>query len=159
MKYKLDILIEAPLQTCVEKFDTLENLKHWQRGFISAEHISGTPRAFGSKMKMNFKIGKRHVPLVETITHKNLPNEVHGTYTTEGLDNIQENYFEATPDNKTRWISINEFRPLNFKMHLFLLLMPKTFKRQSLLYMKDYKNFVEKGISVNHAQTKIDMGL
>ncbi|HXJ99663.1 MAG TPA: SRPBCC family protein [Gelidibacter sp.] len=151
MKYQLDILIKAPLKTCIEKFDTTENLKHWQRGFVSAEHISGTPRAFGSKMKMHFKIGSRRIPLIETITYKNLPNAVHGIYTTKGLDNIQENYFEATTDNCTKWISVNEFVPLNFKMLLLVFLMPKTFKKQTLLYMKDYKNFVEKGISVSHA--------
>lgn len=152
MKYRLDILIKAPIDTCIEKFDATENLKHWQRGFVSAEHISGTPRAFGSKMRLLFKVGNRHLPLIETITHKNLPREVHGIYTTDGLDNIQENYFESTPENHTKWISINEFIPLSFKMYFFLLLMPKSFKKQSLQYMKDYKNFVEKGISVNHAQ-------
>ncbi len=151
MKYTLDILIKAPLETCIKKFDTTDNLKHWQRGLISVEHVSGTPRALGSKMKLQFKIGNRRMPLIETITHKNLPNEVHGTYTTVGMDNLQENYFEATPENFTKWISVNEFMPLNLKMHLMLWMMPNTFKNQSLLYMKDYKNFVEKGISVNHA--------
>ena len=151
MKYTLDILIKVPLDICVKKFDTTENLKHWQRGLIDVEHISGTPRAFGSKMRMHFKIGKKRIPLVETITFKNLPNEVHGTYMAKGIDNIQENYFEATPENFTRWISVNEFMPLNTEMRLMLLLMPKTFKKQSLHYMKDFKNFAEKGISVNHA--------
>lgn len=151
MKYTLDILIKAPLDICIKKFDTTENLKHWQRGLISVEHVSGTPRAFGSKMKMYFKIGKHHMPVIETITYKKLPNEVHGTYTTKGMDTIQENYFVATSDNFTKWVSTNELMPLNFKTHLMLWLMPKTFKKQSLLYMKDYKNFVEKGISVSHA--------
>lgn len=151
MKYTLDIIIEIPLDNCFKKFDTIENLKHWQRGLVSVEHISGTPRTFGSKMKMNFKMGKRLIPLVETVTYKNSPYQVHATYTTEGMDNIQENYFEDIPDNFTKWISINEFIPLNFKMRLMLWLMPKTFKKQSLQYMKDFKNFAEKGISVNDA--------
>lgn len=149
IKYKLDILIKAPIETCAEKFDTTENLKHWRRGFVSLEHISGTPRDFGSKIKMNFKFGKRLVPLIETITHKNLPNEIHGIYTTEGLDNIQKNYFVPTSDNYTKWVIINEFIPLNFRTHLLLLLRANTFKKQSLQAMKDYKNFIEKGISVN----------
>ena len=151
MKYTLEIVIEEPLAICTKKFDTIENLKHWQRGLVSVEHISGTPRSFGSKMKMHFKIGKNKLPLIETLTHKNLPHQVHCTYAAKGMDNIQENYFEATPENFTKWISVNEFIPLNFKMRLMLWLMPKIFKKQSLQYMKDFKNFVEKGTSVSHA--------
>ena len=151
MKYTLDIVIEIPLDSCFKKFETTENLKHWQRGLVSVEHISGTPRTFGSKMKMNFKIGKSLIPLVETITYKKAHYQVHATYMTAGMDNIQENYFESTADNFTKWISIIEFIPLTFKMRLMLWLMPKTFKKQSLQYMKDFKNFAEKGISVNDA--------
>lgn len=151
MKYTLEIEIKVPLDICIKKFNTTENLKHWQRGLMSVEHISGTPGAFGAKMKMEFKIGKNHMSLLETITHKNLPHEFHGNYATDGMDNNQENYFEATPENNTKWKSINEFIPLNFKMRLMLILMPKTFRKQSLQYMKDFKNFAEKEISVHHA--------
>ena len=151
MKYTLEILIKVPLETCIKKFDNTDNLKHWQRGLISVEHISGTPGAYGSKMKMTFKIGKRLVPLIETINYKKLPNDIHVTYMTKGMDNIQENHFETTPENYTKWSITNEFLPLNFKMRLIIWLMPKTFKIQTLHYMKDFKNFVEKGISVSHA--------
>ncbi|WP_027126494.1 SRPBCC family protein [Gelidibacter mesophilus] len=151
MKYTVDIVIEVPLDICTKMFDTIENLKHWQRGFISVEHVSGTPGAFGSKMKTHYKVGKNQMALIETITHKNLPYEVHSTYNIDGLDDIQENYFGPTPENFTKWVSVNEFVPLNFKMRMMIWLMPKTFKKQTLQYMKDFKNFAEKGISVSHA--------
>ncbi|WP_299399583.1 SRPBCC family protein [uncultured Gelidibacter sp.] len=151
MKYTLDIIIEQPLNICMEKFVNLENLKHWQRGLISMEHVSGTPGEFGAKMKMQYKIGKRHMALIETITHKHLPHEWHAIYATDGMDNIQENYFKSTPENHTHWTSINEFVPLNFMMRLMIWIMPRTFKKQSLQYMKDFKTFAEKGISVAHA--------
>ena len=151
MKYTLDLVIKVPLDICIKKFNTQDNLKHWQRGLISVEHISGIPGTFGSKMKMEFKIGKKRMALIETITHKNLPNEFHGTYSTEDLDNIHENYFEATPENFTKWTTTTEFIPLNLKMWLLLFVMPNTFKKQSLQYMKDFKNFAEKEISVYHA--------
>lgn len=151
MKYTLDIVIEVPLDICVKKFGTIDNLKHWQRGLVAVEHVSGTPGEFGSKIKTHFKLGKVQMALIETITHKNLPHEVHSIYTTEGVDDLQQNYFDATPENFTKWVSVNEFIPLNFKMRMWLWLMPKTFKKQSLQYMQDFKNFAEKGISVNHA--------
>lgn len=151
MKYTLDIVIEVPLDICTKKFSTTENMKHWQRGLISMEHISGTPGEFGSKMKLNFNLEKRDLYIIETITHKNFPGEFHATYATENMDNLQENYFTTTPENYTKWTSISEFIPLNFKMRMMLLLMPKIFKKQSLKYMKDFKNFAEKEISVAHA--------
>lgn len=151
MTYTIDIVIEVPLDICVQKFANLENSKHWQRGLMSIEHISGVPGEFGAKMKLHYQIGKRRMALVETLTHKNPPYELHSIYTTEGADDFQENYFQKTPENHTKWTSINEFIPLNFKMRLMLWMMPKTFKKQSLQYMKDFKNFVENGTSVAYA--------
>ncbi|MBJ7880542.1 SRPBCC family protein [Gelidibacter salicanalis] len=151
MTYSLDIIIEAPISECTEKFITLHNRKHWQRGLLSIEHISGTPRSVGSKMKMQYLLGKHQMALMETITHKNLPHQWHATYTTDGMDTIQENYFKTTPENYTQWTSINTFLPLNFKMRLMIYVMPRALKKQSLQYMKDFKTFVEKGISVADA--------
>lgn len=151
MKYTLDILIEAPLDICIHTFANSENMKHWQRGLVSIEHISGTPGALGAKMKLHYLMRKLRMSVIETITHKNLPHQWHATYTTENADYIQENYFKATSENQTQWTSIIEFLPLTFMMRLKLWLMPTTFKKHSLQYMKDFKNFAEKGISVAHA--------
>ncbi|OBX25372.1 SRPBCC family protein [Gelidibacter algens] len=151
MKYTLDIVIEMPLDECMKTFANSENMKHWQRGLTTIEHISGTPGEFCAKMKMHYTLRKRPISVIETITHKNLPHEWYATYTTDGADNIQENFFKATSENQTQWTSINEFFPLNFRMHLKLWVMPRTFKKQTLRYMKDFKNFVENGISVADA--------
>ncbi|HUH27474.1 SRPBCC family protein [Gelidibacter sp.] len=148
MKFSLDIVIEAPLEICAKKFNSTENMKHWQRGLVAVEHLSGIPGEFGARMKLYFKIGKRQVGIMETITHKNFPNEFHALYAAEELDNQQENYFTATSENHTKWTCTSEFIPLSFKMRLMLGLMPNTFKKQTLQYMRDFKNFVEKGISV-----------
>ena len=151
MKYALEIIVNIPLEEFLRKFDNVENMKHWQRGLVSAEHISGTPGEFGAKMKLTYKFGSRKMELIETITKRNLPHEFHGTYTANGVNNIQENYFEETHDGFTKWISKSEFIPLSFMMKLMTILMPSTFKKQSLTYMKDFKNFAEKGTSEAHA--------
>lgn len=151
MKYTLDIVIDAPLNICAKTFSITENMINWQTELISIAHISGNPNEFGARMKLNFKIGKRQMPIIETITHKDLPHALHCTYASKDMDYIQENYFSATLDNKTKWTSINEYTPLNFKMRLMLWTMPQTFKKQSLRFMKDFKNFAEKEISVSHA--------
>lgn len=151
MKYTTEILIEKPLLEVVKKMDSAENMKHWQEGLVSAEHISGTPGEFGAKMKLKYDFGNRKMELIETITKQDFPNEFHATYTTKGVRNIQQNYFESTPEGHTKWISKNEFQPTNFMMNAMLFLMPGAFKKQTKKYMTNFKNFAEKGTSVSNA--------
>ena len=151
MKYTTEIVIEKPLQEVAKKMNSAENMKHWQEGLISAEHISGTPGEFGAKMKLKYQLGRRKMELIETITKQDFPNEFHATYTTKGVRNIQQNYFETTPEGHTKWISKNEFQPTTFMMNAMLFLMPRAFKKQTKKYMDNFKNFAEKGISVSDA--------
>lgn len=151
MKYTSEVIIDLPLMELINKFDSVENMKHWQRGLSSIEHVSGIPGMTGAKMKLTFKIEKRDFEIIETITHRDLPYESHGFYSTKGIDNFQENYFEETSTGSSKWVSKSDYLPLNFMMGAMLWLMPKSFKKQSMQYMMDFKNFAENGISVANA--------
>lgn len=151
MLYTTEIIVKVPLDAFVKKMDNIDNMKHWQRGLQSTEHISGNPGDLGSKLKLNYKYDKRHMEIIETITKNDFPNEFCATYSAKGMNNIQTNYFSETADGFTKWTSINEFTPLSFSMRTMLFLMPKAFKKQSLKYMQDFKNFAENGTSVANA--------
>lgn len=151
MLYTTEIIVKVPLNVFVQKMDNIDNMKHWQRGLKSTEHISGNPGDLGSKIKLNYIYDKREMEIIETITKSNFPHEFCATYTAKGMNNIQKNYFSETDDGHTKWISINEFTPLSFSMRVMLFLMPRAFKKQSLKYMKDFKNFAENGTSVANA--------
>lgn len=151
MKYTTEIVIHKPLNDVVKKMDSIENMKHWQEGLVSTEHISGTPGEFGAKMKLNYNFGNRKMELIETITKRNFPDEFHATYNTKGMHNIQQNYFESTVEGYTKWTSKNEFQPTTFAMNAMLFLMPRAFKKQTLKFMTNFKNFVENEISVTNA--------
>ena len=148
MKYSIDIIIEKPLDEVIQKLDNVDNMKHWQKGLVATEHISGTPGEIGAKMQMKYKMGKREFDLTETITKRNFPHEFHATYTAKGMHSHQENFFESTNDGYTKWTSTSEFKPGNFMMKVMAFLMPGAFKKQSMTYMVDFKNFVETGASV-----------
>ncbi len=154
MKYTLEITIQAPLEEVIKKFDSVENMKHWQRGFVSYNHISGTPGKEGAQAELTYKMGKREITMVETITKINLPHEFHGTYDAKGVHNIQKNYFEALDDTTTKWTSESEFKFSSFAMKFFAFIMPGAFKKQSYQYMKDFKAFVEEGKSVADTENK-----
>ena len=151
MTYTISIIIEQQLHYVIDKFDSRDNLKHWHKGLLNAEHLSGTPGRLGSKMKLDYHLDGRHMQLIETITKRNFPHEFHATYTTKGMHNLQENSFEATTEGFTKWSSQNEFRATSFFMHLMLFAMPGAFKKQSMAFMTNFKNFVEHGTSVADA--------
>lgn len=148
MKYTIETIIEKPREEVIRKLDNVENLKHWQRGLVSAEHISGVPGEIGAKMKLNYKMGKREVDLIETIIKSEFPNEFHATYDAKGMRSVQHNYFEETPEGHTKWINKNEFEPEGFMIRLMAFLMPGAFKKQSSQYLNDFKKFAETGSSV-----------
>jgi len=142
MKYSTEITIALPVEKVVELFDNPENLKYWQPGLESFEHLSGTPGHAGAKSRLRYKMGKRTVEMIETITKRDLPDIFSGTYEAQGVLNISVNRFVPLSDNSTKYISEQEFR---FKgmMKLMAMLMPGMFKKQSLKYLQDFKTFAE----------------
>lgn len=143
MKYRNVIVIDLPRDHVIKLFDNAENMKYWQEGLINYEHLSGTPGEQGAKMKLNYKMGKREIEMIETITKRELPEVFNGTYEAKGVFNIVGNKFEILDENKTLWTSENEFRFKGF-MKIVAFLMPGAFKKQSMKYMKDFKAFAEK---------------
>ena len=148
MQFTTEILIHKPISEVTKMMSSIESLKHWQDGLVSTAHISGIPNQLGATMRLNYSFGKRKMEIIETVTKQNFPNEFHVMYTTKGMRNIQENFFSVSETNATKWISKNEFQPTNFKMSMMLFFMPSAFKKQTRTYMKNFKNFVEKGSSV-----------
>ncbi len=142
MKYTTSIRIERPVDKVIELFDNVDNMKKWMDGLQSFESISGTPGEVGSKAKLVFKMGKREVEMIETVTVRNLPHEFSGTYEANGVFNVVKNKFEATAEGHTIYTSENEFQFKGF-MKLIAFLMPGAFKKQSVKYLEDFKRFAE----------------
>ena len=143
MKYSCEIKISKPIDEVIAKFDNIDNMKHWMEGLQSWEHLSGTPGEVGAKMRLSFQMGKRKIDMVETVTVRNLPHEFSGTYDANGVHNIVKNYFRPVDENTTLYSTDQEFQFKGF-MKLIGALMPGAFKKQSMKYLQDFKNFVEK---------------
>ncbi len=147
MKYEQEIVINKPRKEVVEKFSNPENMKHWQRGFIFIKPINGKDGEVGSQSLLKYDMGRQKVEMTETIIKNNLPDEFSATYEAKGVYNYQINRFSPTLENNTLWKTDNEFRFSGF-MKIFGWIMPGMFKKQSKVYMEDFKAFVEKGTSV-----------
>lgn len=142
MKYTNEIIINAPREEVIEKFDNPKNLKKWQPGFIAFEVIEGKNGEVGSKHRLTYKAGKRDIELIETVTERNLPDTFSGTYETKNMWNEVKNHFEDTGDGKTRYWTESEFK-MSGTMKIFGWFMPGAFKKQSQQYLVKFKNFVE----------------
>ena len=147
MKYCYDVEIAVPISDVIAKFDNENNLKHWQKGFISMEHLGGTKNQTGATSKLTYQMGNRQIEIMETITLNDLPKALHLTFDTKGVYNIQENYFEELANGHTKWRSVNEFKFGGF-MKLMSWFMPGAFKKQTCIYMDNFKAFAEEGKSV-----------
>ena len=143
MKYTSEIEINKPVDKVVELFDNHENMYKWMEGLQSFEHISGKPGQVGAKSRLKFKMGKREMEMIETITVRNLPDEFSGIYEAKGSYNSVKNRFIALPGNKTKYINEQEFK-FNGAMKMIAFLMPGAFKKQSMKYLVAFKSFVEK---------------
>ena len=143
MKYTAEVAINLPVNKVVELFDNPDNMKNWMEDLQSFETISGTPGQEGAKAKLHFKMGKREIEMVETITKRNLPEEFTGTYEAKGVFNIAKNSFIPIDDNRTKYVTEQEFQFKGF-MKLMGAVMPGAFKKQTLKYMNAFKEFAEK---------------
>ena len=148
MKYTTEIQVALPRAEFMEKFDSAENMKHWQKGLISYRFLDDDPGKEGSKMELQYKMGKRDLVMVETILKSNLPYEFHATYDAKGVHNIQKNYFKDVDENNTLWVTESEFQFSGLFMKLLGALMPGAFKKQTMEYLKSFKAYAEDGISV-----------
>ena len=143
MKYSHSIIIDRPREEVISLFDNQDNMFKWQPGLKDITPVSGVQGEEGAKMKLNYEMGKRKIEMLETIIKKDLPREFSGTYEAKGVYNEVRNYFEETPDNKTKWVSENEFQFSNLMMKVMGFLMPGAFKKQSFKYMELFKKFAE----------------
>lgn len=144
MKYQITMEIDLPRDKVVELFDNAENLKEWQPDLISFEHLSGEPSQVGAKSKLCYQMGKRKIEMIETITENNLPDSFCGTYEADGCDNVVNNHFVDLDGQKTRWEFETEFKMSGVLMKIMAFLMPGAFKKHSLKFMQNFKEFAEK---------------
>lgn len=142
MKYSTEVIVNLPLTKVITLFDSEENLFKWQPELISLEHLSGDKGEVGAKSMLRYKMGKREIEMVETITVKDLPKEFSATYEAKGVWNEVKNYFEEIEEGKTRWYTDNDFRFSGF-MKIIAVLMPGSFKKQSQKYLDQFKAFAE----------------
>lgn len=158
MKYTVSIHVNLPREQVVQLLADQANLPKWLRGLVVHEPIQGAPGEVGTKSRVVLEMGGQKFECIETITRRE-PSELRQVSEAavvhyereivgEGMwSAARERLTEAGPD-KTLWESENEYRFSGLMMRAVGLLMPGTFRKQSLTHMQDFKLFAEQGKDV-----------
>ena len=145
MKFTCTVDIDLPIDKVIELYDKPENMRHWQDGFISFEHISGEPGQPGAQSHITYKMGKKEMVLLETVVKRELPHTFNGTYEGDFGKNTMNNSFTELSKTSTRWQADLEYIQANgFIMKVMTKLFPSIMKRQTQKWCDQFKAWAEK---------------
>jgi hypothetical protein len=162
MKYTVSIEIAKPLDEVAQLLADPVHIPKWLRGVVLHEPLNGVHGHVGTKSRVVMQMGEQKFEATETITRReptdlraipkgsvvHFEREIVG----EGMWNAaRERLTEASP-NTTLWVSENEYRFSSLMMRLVGLLMPGSFRKQSLQIMEDFKAFAEHGKDVREGK-------
>lgn len=142
MKYTSTITIKKPMEEVVTLYENPAHYPNWMQGLQSYNHIDGTKGMPGAKSEFHFKQGKRDLKMVETIVKNNLPELKEVTYEAKNVFNKHKTQLETIDENSTKMTVENHFKFSGF-MKLIAFFMPTAFRKQTMKYLNDFKNFVE----------------
>ena len=143
IRYTEEIEINTNIDTVIALFDNPYNMQKYMEGIESYKVVEGNIREVGAKAEMIVLMGEKKIIMIEEIITNNLPEEKKVTYTADGVYNIVTNKFIKVSENKTKFINEQEFEFKGF-MKIIGFFMPSAFKKQSRVYLKDFKEFAEK---------------
>jgi len=87
VRYSVTVDINLPRDKVIELFDNPDNMSKWQEGLVSFKHVSGVAGEKGAISELLYKMGKREIAMIETITERSLPDRFCGTYEAKGMFN------------------------------------------------------------------------
>ena len=147
IKYTEEIEINSNIDSLIVLFDNPYNMKEYMEGIESYTVLSGNIREVGAKAELvvafiEKDVVNRRIVMIEEIITNNLPKEKKVTYTADGVYNIVTNRFEKVSENKTKFINEQEFEFKGY-MKIISFFIPSAFKKQSKIYLEDFKEFAE----------------
>ncbi|RDI24536.1 SRPBCC family protein [Lentzea flaviverrucosa] len=162
MKYTVSLEIALPREKVVQLLSDPEHMPKWLRGLVEHEPLSGAHGQVGTRSRVVMQSGQQTFEGIETITRRE-PVELQGLaretvvhyereIVAKGMWSAARERFTETGPGTTLWVSENEYRFSGVLMRLVGLLMPGTFRKQSLQHMQDFKAFAEHGQDVREAQ-------
>ncbi len=151
LKYTVELDIARPREEVAELYEDPQQLVKWQKGLQSVEHLAGDPGQVGAKSRLVFQIEGRTVVMTETILVRDPPERFERLYDATGVSNTVRHRLIRLEEDRTKWISENEFH-FRGSMRVVGWLMKGAFPKQSLAYLEAFKALAERGVDVRDQQ-------
>ena len=151
MKYTVSIEIARPRDEVAELLADQEQLPKWLRGLVVHEPLDGVHGQVGTKSRVVLRMGGQEFEAAETVTRRDVVGDVvhyEREIVGQGMWSAARERLSPAGPGTTLWESENEYRFSSLMMRIVGLLMPGTFRKQSLQHMRDFKAFAEKGTDV-----------
>ena len=145
MRYQVEMVIDVPREQAVTLFYDPDSLSRWQPSLLRAEHMDGTVGEPGARTRLVYKRDNGEMTMIETIEKNDLPDAYIAIYETDGVKNINRNYFHDINGRQTRWVTDSEFQFEGFGMKLMGFFAPFLFKRETRKTMENFKALAEQG--------------
>ena len=142
MKYRTSVELDLPRERVIALFDNPDNYPKWQDSLVNMERLEGEPGQVGTTTRLEHKMGKREVTMIETVTLRELPDRFTATYEAKGVWNEADNHFDSLDGGRTRWTIESTFRCKGI-MWLLTTFAPGMFKKQTQSVMEAFKAFCE----------------
>lgn len=158
MRYTTTIEVDRPLGEVARLLADPSTRACWLRGLVRHEPVSGEDGHVGTVSRVALRSGTQTMEATETITRReptDLATVTAGTVVrfereiiADGMWNAaRERLTEARP-GVTLWVSENVFRFDHLVMRVLAPLLRGTFRKQSLVHLRDFKAFAEDGTDV-----------
>ena len=146
MQYSLQIEINQPFVQVAALFERGFSSKAWLPHLKVIQPIEGVVGEVNSKSKLIFQMGNREVTMIETILAKDLPHLISGRYELNGAINYVTNRLVDLGNERTLLVSEQTY---HFKgtFRLLAWLRPDLFKKQSMAYLQQFKQYAEETLS------------
>lgn len=141
---KTSVTINASPEQVWDKLMNPDNLKHWLTGFISIEHISGTPGNAGSISILKFKERRKEVEITETVVISNPCEHYDYGFRMENAEfSSDTNIRLVSFGTKTDLIQTVQLSPNSFILKLLMPLLKGSFERRTQTELMKLKSFIE----------------
>lgn len=139
MKFRTEIRIANSLQEVTKLFANQDNNQYWQSTFVHMQRHNFD----ASRSLQFFKINGRIIEVNIQVLEDNLPQSYRVYCEMQGLVQKVNHVFSARSQHETKWVMETEFIADSLFLKIFMLLLPSVFKKQSKIFVQDFKNFAE----------------
>ena len=143
MRYSVSNVVNKSLDEVVAKYEDPNGMFEWMEGLKKVELLSGEQGEVGAKTKLVFEHKGKEMELEETILEKEMPSRMKFAFVSSMGYSETEIVLEKVSDTSVKQINNSYFELKGF-MKIMGPLMKGMFKKQSLKYLNNFKEWAEK---------------